>query len=247
MDVRAIARLASRDLEKARGLHLTRRKGTVMQKPLYHLLSAALLGVALASCSGAPKESASSNQNASSTAASMESDKTTPAPIARGEAAAVKVAFTVEAVDAEKRVITLKGPQGNEGVYEVGDQVKRLSEIKAGDKINAVYKCAAVAELREPTAEEKSAPMVAAATGERGPSDEPPAAGIGRAVRAVTTIVALDAPNQSFTIKGPMEGIVTVHVEDPTVFNHLQVGQTIVVTFAETLALSVQPGAKARS
>jgi len=218
-----------------------------MQKPLYHLLSAALLGVALASCSGAPKESASSNQNASSTAASMESDKTTPAPIARGEAAAVKVAFTVEAVDAEKRSITLKGPQGNEGVYEVGDQVKRLSEIKAGDKINAEYTVTAVAELREPTAEEKSAPLTTMTTGERGPSDQPPAAAIGRAVRAVATIEALDAPNQSFTLKGPQEGIVSVHVDDPSVFSHLQVGQNVVVTFAETLVLSVQPGAKKRA
>ena len=218
-----------------------------MRKPVYRLLSAALFGVVLASCSGAPKENATTNQNASSTPVTTETNKAPEAaPIARGEAAEVKVSLAVEAVDAEKRLITLKGPQGNEGVYEVGDQVKRLSEIKAGDKINAEYTVAAVAELREPTAEEKSAPLTAVMAGERGTSDQPPAAGIGRAVRAVTTIVALDAPNQSFTVKGPMEGIVAVHVDDPTVFSHLQVGQTIVVTFAEKLVLSVQPGAKAR-
>jgi len=48
-------------------------------------------------------------------------------------------------------------------------------------------------------------------------------------------------------VKGPMEGIVTIHVDDASAFSRLQVGQTIVVTFAETLALSVQPGAKAHS
>lgn len=210
-----------------------------MQKPVYRLLSAALFGVAIASCSGAPKENASANQNAASTPATA----TEVGPIARGEAVEMKASLTVQAVDAEKRLITLKGPQGNEGVYEVGDQVKRLSEIKVGDKIDAEYTVAAMAELREPTEEEKSAPLAAVEAGERGTSDKPPAAGIARAVRAVTTIVALDASHQSFTVKGPMENIVTVHVEDPTVFSHLQVGQTIVVTFAETLTLSVQPKA----
>jgi hypothetical protein len=238
----------ARHVRRSRGSEESARhskgKEKVMRKPVYCWLSAVLFGVVLASCSGAPKENASTNQNA---AATMESNKAAEAPIARGEAAELKVSLTVEAVDVEKRVITLKGPQGNEGTYEVGDQVKRLSEIKAGDKVNAEYKVAAVAELREPTEEEKSSPLTAVSTGERGTSDQPPAAGIARAVRAVTTIVALDAPNQSFTVQGPMEGIVTVHVDDPTVFSHLQVGQTIVVTFAETLVLSVQPGAKARS
>ena len=214
-----------------------------MKTPLYRLLSTALLGVAVASCSGAPKENAAST---ASTPAPM-SDKAAEAPVARGEAAAAKVSLSVEAVDAEKRLITLKGPEGNVGVFQVGDQVKRLSEIKAGDKITAQYKVAAVAELREPTEEEKSAPLAAVTGGERGASDAPPAAAIGRAVRAVATIVALDPPNQSFTVKGPMEGIVTIHVDDASAFSRLQVGQTIVVTFAETLALSVQPGAMAHS
>jgi len=174
----------------------------------------------------------------------MEGTQTAEAPVARGKAAAIHVALSVEAVDHEKRLITLKGPQGNVGVYEVGDQVKRLSEIKAGDKINAQYEVAATAELREPTAEEKTAPMVEVASGARGAADEPPAAAIARAVRAVTTIEALDRPGQTLTVKDPVEGLVTLHVEDPSVFDKLQVGQTIVVTFAETLALAVEPGAK---
>jgi len=202
-----------------------------MTKPAYHLVLAALVGLAMASCSGAPKEKASSQESVGAAQ---------PAPTAHGEAAAVKVSFDVQAVDAEKRLITLKGPQGNLGEYEVGDEVKRLSEIKAGDKINAEYQVAAAAELREPTAEEKNAPLVVVKGAERGPADAPPAAGIGRAVRAVANIDALDAPGQNFTVKGPLDGVVTVHVDDATAFSHLQVGQPIIVTFAEKLVLSVQ-------
>src|SRR5262245_20804870 len=210
-------------------------------KPLYRVLSVALLGLALASCSKTSKENTSSTENVPSTAAPAESAKTAEsAPVARGEASAIQVVFSVEAVDADKRLITLKGPQGNVGEYEVGDQVKRLAEIKPGAKINAEYKVAAVAELREPTAEEKSAPVAEVTANQRGTVDEPPAGAIGRAVRVVTTIDALDRPNRSLTVKGPEGNAVTAHVEDPTVFDHLTVGQTIVVTFAETLVLSVQ-------
>lgn len=166
------------------------------------------------------------------------------APVARGEAATVHASFSVEAVDVNKRLITLKGPEGNTGVYEVGDQVQRLSEIKAGDTIHADYTVGAVAELREPTEEEKSAPLTEVTDVARGTADAPPAAGIGRAVRAVASIESLDPTTQSVNVKGPEGGVVTVHVEDPTVFNSLKVGQPLVVTFAEKLVLAVQPGAK---
>jgi len=213
-------------------------------KPLYRVLSVALFGVALSSCSNASKENASAT-SASAGAAQVEGNQAAmTGPIARGEAAAIQLAFSVEAVDAEKRLITLKGPQGNVAEFEVGDEVKRLAEIKAGDKINAEYTVAAVAELREPTAEEKSAPAIAVTAGERAEMSAPPAAGIGRAVRVVTTIDALDPATKSVTVKGPEGNTVTVNVEDPTVFEHLTVGQNIVVTFAEKLVLSVQPKAK---
>jgi len=219
-----------------------------VNKPLYRLSAAIFLGLALASCSGAPKENASSNENvaAQASAAPAESAKATTdqAHIARGKAASMKLALKVEAVDVEKRLITLKGPQGNEGQYEVGPEVQRLAEIKAGDTIHAQYDVAAVAELREPTAEEKAAPVSAVTAGERGPADEPPAAGIGRAVKVVATVEAMDRPNQSLTVKGPQGGMVSIHVDDPTVFSQMKIGQSIVVSFAETLVLTVQPGAK---
>ena len=207
-----------------------------MKKSLVLLALAALL-VAAASCSKTPKQEASTT---------TETQQTAPpsAPVARGEAASVHASFHVEAVDVANRHITLKDEHGNTGTFEVGDQVQRLNEIKAGDTIHADYTVGAMAELREPTAEEKSAPMTEVTAAARGTSDGPPAGGIGRVVKSVVTIDSLDPAAQSATVKGPEDGMVTVHVEDPTVFQSLKVGQPIVVTFAEKLVLSVQPGAK---
>ena len=213
-----------------------------MKKSLFSICSAALLGVALASCGGSKQ----SQENTTTTTTPAPAESTTTAasaPIARGRAAAVQATLSVEAVDHDKRTITLKGPHGNEGTYEVGEHVERFSEIKAGDKLHAKYEVAALAELREPTEEEKSAPLVEVTTDPQRMWNGPPAAGIGRAVRAVTTIEALDRPGHSFTVKDPVEGMVTVQVDDPAIFDQLKIGQTIIVTFAETLALAVEPGA----
>jgi hypothetical protein len=210
-----------------------------MKKFLHRLFWTAVVCVMAASCSQTPKESASSQP-----AAAPESAKAAPAPTAHGESASIHVTALVESVDVANRMITLKDPDGTVGTYEVGEQVKRLAEIKPGDKIHAEYSVGAVAELREPTEEEKAAPMVAMEGAARGPSDAPPTGGMGRAVRAVTTIQSLDSAAQTLTVKGPLEGNVTVHVDDPAVFSHLQVGQTIVVTFAEKMVLSVEPKAK---
>src|SRR5689334_5847808 len=95
---------------------------------------------------------------------------TPTAPKARGEAAGVKVSATVESVDVPGRRITLKGPRGNVETYLVDKEVRRLAEIKVGDRVTADYKVAAIAELREPTAEEKGAPLVMAQGADRAPS-----------------------------------------------------------------------------
>jgi hypothetical protein len=200
-----------------------------MKRPLHHLVLPALLGLAAASCSQSPKEQVKSGE---------------PARGALGAVANLQISALVEALDPDKRLITLKGPRGNVGVYRVGDQVRRLSEIRVGDRIHGQYRVAAVAELREPTAEEKREPIALVEGSDRASPGAPPAGGIGRAVRVVTTIEALDPSTRSLTVKGPLDGLVTVRVDDPAVFERLQVGQSIVVIFAETLVLSVEPGSR---
>ena len=200
-----------------------------MTTPSRHLASVSLLALAAASCAEAPDSKAN----------------TDPQPaVLRGASARTELSAIVEAVDVERRLITLKGPLGNVGVYRVGEQVQRLPEIRAGDTIKADYLVALLAELREPTAEEKKEPLVILEGAERASLDALPAAGLGRAVRAVTTIEAVDRPAQTLTVKGPMGNRLTTRVDDVAVLERLQVGQTIVVTFLEALQLSAEARSK---
>jgi len=203
-----------------------------MKMPSLRLLP--LLTIALAAaCSDAPKDQPSELPKA-----------TGPVLRARGEAPRVKVVLAVEGVDAEKRQITLRGPAGRVGTFPVNPEVRRLSEIHAGDTLLAEYQVAAEAEFRAPTAEEEKAPLVLAEMIDRRPSNLPPGATLARSVRAVTTIEAVNGTAATVTLRGPLDGLVVVKVEDAALLAQLRAGQKIIVTFAETLILSVDPGTK---
>ena len=45
------------------------------------------------------------------------------------------VTAKVEAIDPQKRTVTLRGPQGNAVTLKVGEQVKKFDQVKAGDEV----------------------------------------------------------------------------------------------------------------
>jgi hypothetical protein len=161
-------------------------------------------------------------------------------PVTRSFEQVVSVTATVEAIDYAKREVTLKGPLGNVSTITVGDQVKRLQEIKPGDEVTAKYYIGIAAELRKPTAKEKEAPFLILEDAGRAPNTAAPAAGRVRAVRVVATVEGLDRPTQTVTLKGPMGRYLTVRVADPSVLMKPRLGDTVVVTCAEALAVSVE-------
>lgn len=196
------------------------------------LFPAVLSALAIAACSSSPP---------------AQTDKgSAPAIRARGAASATTLKVSVEAVDVDKRLLTLRGPKGNSAQFKVADEVKRLSEIKIGDTILAEYRVAATTEFREPTAEEKASPLVLVEGSDRAPSDLPPGAAFVRIVRAVTAVVEIDKQAKTVTVEGPMGGKVAVSVGDAPDLHVLKVGQPIVVTFAESLLLTLQPGTTPR-
>jgi hypothetical protein len=166
-------------------------------------------------------------------------EQTESKPITRREAELTTITATVESVDLEKREVTLKGPRGNKVTLEADKSVKRLDEIKPGDTVQATYYQSVAAELREPTAEEKANPLAVKEGTARAPETEAPAAGIARRVRAVATIENIDRSAQTITVKGPRGNSVTAKVEHPENLEKMQVGQTIVITYTEALALTL--------
>lgn len=153
----------------------------------------------------------------------------------------VKATATVEAIDAAKRLVTLKGPDGNTLVVHAGPEVKNFAQIKVGDLVVVTYKEALTLELkkgggamREKTERET---MAAAKPGER-----PAATGI-RQVTVIADVIALDAKKQTVRLRGPTR-MIDLKVRDPEQFKLISVGDQIEATFTEAAAISVEPAPK---
>lgn len=161
------------------------------------------------------------------------------APLSTEESILVSITGRVEAVDQGKREVTLKGPLGNSETFVVDQRVQRLAEVAVGDHVTANYYVSLAGELRAPTEDEKKNPLQIIVGGARAPKDAQPAGGTLNAFKAVTTVEGLDLPTQSVTLKGPLGNYHTIRAKSVDNLKKLHLGDTILVTYTEALAVSL--------
>lgn len=169
-----------------------------------------------------------------------------PAPVPSAERAIlVSITAQVTALDLAKRRLTLTGPLGNVASFVVDERVKRLDEFSVGDNVTADYYVSVAGELRAPTDEEKKEPLVAIGGGAKAPKGSSPAAGVLQAYKVVATVVGIDLPSQSITLQGPLGNTGVIRAESVDNIKALRLGDTIVVTYTEALAISLVKAAPA--
>jgi hypothetical protein len=161
-------------------------------------------------------------------------------PLSAERSILTSVTAKVEAIDYAKREVTLKGPLGNVVSFAVDERVKRLNEVKVGDEVAAEYYVSLAGELRAPTEDEKKTPLTILDAAVRAPKDTSPAGGAGRAFKIVATVIGLDLPTQSLTLQGPLGNSGTIRAENVEKLKQLRLGDTIIVTYTEALAISLQ-------
>ena len=164
--------------------------------------------------------------------------------IGRKEAALVTLTAKVVAIDLKESEVTLKGPQGNEVTLTVGKEVKRLDEVKVGDLVRVEYYVSVAAELRKPTAEEKKYQIQVIEAAGKAPQSDAPAAAGARGFKVVTTIEAIDRAAQTVTVKGPRGRMLTARVANPANLAKAKLGDNIVITYTEALAVSLEKAEK---
>lgn len=139
----------------------------------------------------------------------------------------------------ETREITLMGSEGNLVSFTASDAVERFDEIKVGDRIAFDYVVYMKAEFREPTAEELAEPLKVISEVAVAPEEVAPAGVLGAMVQGVVTIEVLNRPNLLAVVKGPNGNYLTVAVEDPAFLETLHIGQKLILTYAEAIAVSL--------
>jgi hypothetical protein len=152
----------------------------------------------------------------------------------------VRIEAEVKEIDYKERMVTLEGPLGNLVTLKASDQVKRLNEIKKGDIVAADYWTYLFSEFRNPTPEEEKNPLMIYTDADVAPAEKPPGAAAGIVVRAVVTVEVINKEDKLVTIKGPKGKYLTLPVEDMSLLTDLEIGEVIILTYAEAVALSIE-------
>jgi len=159
-----------------------------------------------------------------------------------GEEVVVTATATVEKIDVEKRLVTLRGPQGRTVTVTVDERVKNLPQVRVGDEVIASYYESVAYQVRKP-GEATPGAGVAAELETAKPGEKP--AGIAARVATVTaTITAIDAKTPSVTLMGPEGRSVTVKVRDPKKLESVKVGDLVEIRYREAFAISVEKAPK---
>jgi hypothetical protein len=153
----------------------------------------------------------------------------------------LEVKATVTQIDLATRLMTLRGPAGNEFTFEVDQAVRNLPQVSAGDEVVVRYYETVGAALREPG--DPTEASIAIADGVAGPGDRP-AAAMGTRTTLPVTLVDFDGKTNQVRFYGPDKRVRTVRLETPEAqafAKRLKAGDEVVVTFTEALAVSVEP------
>jgi preprotein translocase subunit YajC len=156
-----------------------------------------------------------------------------------------KLTATVEAIDMATRTVTLTGAKGKSVVFEAGEEVRNLDQLKVGDKVVVEYFDGIAAEIKSPGASQKEVTLTDALA--RAPRGQRPGGAVGTSITAVVEIEFVDTIRNVVHFKGPMGKTRIVQVMKPEfrkMLKKLKEGDKVELTFFEALAISVKPAAK---
>jgi DNA-binding beta-propeller fold protein YncE len=191
--------------------------------------SALLLGGFLMACLTSPASAQSEGQGKPA--------KTSPdiASLAAGDA--ISITATVENIDLKHRLVTLKGPEGNEVTIHVDKRVKNLPQVKKGDQVVVDYLESIAFDLRKPGEPPEVAAAGAVATAK--PGEMPGGIAVKR-IHVTAKISAIDPAKSTVTLTGPRGNAFPVKVKDSARLQELKVGDDVDVTYTEALAIAVK-------
>jgi Cu/Ag efflux protein CusF len=154
----------------------------------------------------------------------------------------VELQATVTAIDLDSRMVTLKGPEGNEKTIYVDERARNLPQLKVGDVVKIVYVEALAWQVQKSKKGAPSAAVESAAT--RTEPGEKPGGAVAQRISITASIEAIDLPNGTVTLKGPEGNTRTIKARDPANLKKVKVGDLVDITYTEAVALTVEAAPK---
>jgi len=153
-----------------------------------------------------------------------------------------EIAAIVTAVDQSQRLVTVRGPQGNEVTLEAGPEVRNLAQVRVGDTVRVIYEQTYIATL---TDAEEVDPFVPVAVGAvRAELGERPGVAVGSIVTMLVKIESVGPDGLTVTFSEPDGQLQAIYVrreESQAFVRSLRPGDIVELTFAQALAITVEP------
>ena len=147
---------------------------------------------------------------------------------------------TVMAVDAESRLLVLRGPAGNDVALRVGPEVRNLSQVEVGDILRISYYSGFVFSMAEPG----NAGVDGEITAGRAAEGDRPGAVLGATMRSTVEIVSVapDGTAVSFRdAEGMLQSVDVPREEGQAFARKLHPGDLVDIQYSEAVAVSVEP------
>jgi hypothetical protein len=148
----------------------------------------------------------------------------------------VTVTSTVIGLDKNTRVVTLKGERGDTVAIKCGSEVKNFAQIKVGDTVKMSYTEQLDISIEDPG---KAAVSAEASTGSAKVGDMPAASATTK-TQYKAEITAINLENGTATLKGVDGDQFLVSPLYPENLKKVKVGEIVVFTTTETIAVKVE-------
>lgn len=153
----------------------------------------------------------------------------------------VEASATVESVDVLNRLMTIKTEAGDLVTLEVGPEVQNLVQVRQGDRVVVRYREAIGARISNDAAGQ---PVSIDVDTDRARLGQRPSARASATTNVPVTINSVDTRSNLVTFSGPdglVRSITVATREGRDFIRQLKKGDTVVLSFTEALAVSVEP------
>ncbi len=145
---------------------------------------------------------------------------------------------TVDAIDKDKRMVTLKFADGRTQTLKLGPEVRNFDQIQVGDKVKATYAESVAIAVRK--SDEKPA-AAQTRTVTVAPKGAKPGVLVTDTLEVNAKVEAIDYDKWTVSLKGP-EGNVRTFAVDKSVkkFKNVKVGDDVIVSVTQAVAIVVE-------
>jgi hypothetical protein len=148
-----------------------------------------------------------------------------------------EISGIVQVVNVEKRMLTIRTPDGRFQVIRVPEEAKRLDEVKIGNRLTITETDAVLIDLVK--GDEAGAVGTTQETVLAQEKGAKPAGSITDTLTLYGRIIAVDKSNRTVSVQGAEE-TVEFDIDDPALLGELSVGDGVVATFIRSVSGKVE-------